>query len=132
MNIGPVHQGFRNQGTLAFLSYGGARSKLKVYDEIMPADGAAVTTQTLLLVITLDATPGVMVGNALHLQASAVGLILATGTPTWARLENGDGAWGGDLTASAPDSGGEVQLEVSALGTLLKGGGSALTSAVIA
>lgn len=132
MNIGPVHQRFRNHGTLAFLAYGSGRSKLKVYSGTMPAAGAAVTTQVLLLVIQLDATPGVMVGDALHLSANTVGLILATGTPAWARLENGDGEWGGDLTASAPAAGGEVQLEVSTLGTLLMGGGSALVSAVIA
>lgn len=132
MNIGPTHQRFRNAGSLAFLSYGSGRSKIKVYDGAMPAAGAAVTTQVHLLTLTLDATPGVMVGDALHLAANTVGLILATGMPTWARLENGDGEWGGDLTASGAGGAGELQLEVSALGTLLMGGGSALVSAVIA
>lgn len=133
MNLSPAHQGYRNAGTLAFLSLGPSRAKIHVYDGAQPAAGAAVTTQVRLLTLILDATPGEMVGNALHLGAAAVGLIAATGAPTWARIENGNAEWAADCTASAAGAGGEIQLEVHPVsGNLNAGGGSGLVSAVIA
>lgn len=133
MNISATHQRYRNQGSLTYLSQGVGRARILVYDGTRPAAGAAVTTQVLLVTLLLDAVPGTMVGDALHLASSTVGLIMATGQPTWARVENGDGDWAGDLSASAPGAGGEVQLEVNTTtGNLNAGGGSALVSAVLA
>lgn len=133
MNISAAHQRYRNQGSLSFLSQGVGRATIEVYDGTRPAAGAAVTTQVLLVTLTLNATPGTMVGDALHLASGAVGLIMATGAPTWARLKNGAGDWAADMSASAPAAGGELQLEVNTTtGFLNAGGGSALTSAILA
>lgn len=132
MNISPAHQGARNAGSLSYLSTGSGRARIRVYTDTRPAAGAAITDQVLLTTILLDPTPGTMVSNDLHLAASTVGLILATGTPTWARISNANDDWFADCSCSAPGGSGELQLEVSALGTLLAGGGCALVSGVLA
>lgn len=132
MNISADHQGFRNQGSLSFLAQGSGRAHVRVYDGTRPSAGAAITDQVLLTTITLDATPGTMVGNELHLSASTVGLIVATGAPTWARISNGNNDWAADCSCSGPGGSGELQLELSTVGTLLAGGGCALVSGVIA
>lgn len=132
MNISAAHQGYRNQGTLAYLSLGSARAKVRVYSGTRPSAGAAITDQVLLTTINLDAVPGTMSGNDLHLAAATVGLIVATGAPTWARISNGNDDWAADCSCSGPGGSGELQLELSGLGTLLAGGGCALVTGVIA
>lgn len=129
MNISPDHNTARLVGSLAFLNEGVGRARVRIYDGTFAVPGEAVTTQVLLTTILLDDPPGAIVGGELVLAASAVGLIVATGTPVSARFANGDDAWVGDATASAVGGAGEVQVEVSVGGTLLLGGGCALVSA---
>ena len=70
--------------------------------------------------MTLDDPAGTVVGNKLVLSDPADALVLANGTPTWARIVNGDGNPSMDVDVSDTAGTGEIKLEST---NLLAGGG---------
>lgn len=114
-------------GRVNFLDTGASSAKLRVYGGTRPASGA--TPGTLLCEITLTEPAGTVNGSAqLVLTQSADGLIAATGTASWCRVVNGDGAFCFDLDASLTGGAGEAQFPNL---NLLAGGGLRLVSCLI-
>lgn len=115
------------QGRLAFLDSGTGPARLVIYGSTRPAAGAAVGVQessSPLAVIDLSKPAGtVSAAGVLTLIVPREGLILISGTPTWARMLNG----AGELAFDA-DVGTEVILSQA---QLYAGGTVRLVSAVL-
>lgn len=131
MIISNEHNLARLAGSLAFLGEGAGHATIDIYTGPQPSAGGAVTSQVKLVRFTLDRPPGTMGASSLSITGAAVGFIVATGVPAWARWANGDGVWAGDSTASDELGSGEVKVNTDGLGQLLAGGGCALVSAVM-
>ncbi|MDD2765022.1 MAG: hypothetical protein PHE83_13725 [Opitutaceae bacterium] len=79
------------EGRLADIMTGTGLPRILLYDGEQ-AVGAAAPTGNLIAISSI--VSGSMAGNQAVLTVSPLpSLVLATGTPTWARLENGDGRW---------------------------------------
>lgn len=76
-----------------------------------PATGAAITAQVALTIGTfsLPCAPDAASGE-LTFSAITYGDALADGTATWARIEDGAGAFVADASVGIPDSGADVIL----------------------
>jgi hypothetical protein len=116
--ISQLHNEDRLAGTLANLSRGPNPALIQFYTAPRPAGGGATTT--LLATVTLDDPAGTVVGNKLVLSEPSDALVLADGTPTWARIVNGDGNASMDVDVSNMAGSGEIKLETV---NLLAGGG---------
>lgn len=93
-------------GRLADIMAGTSLPRILLYDGDR-AEGAAAPTGNLIAIATIAS--GSMAGNQAVLTVSSTpALVLFTGTPTWARLENGDGRW--VLNGLASDAPGEGVL----------------------
>lgn len=131
MIISNDHNLARLAGSLAFLNEGTGHATIDVYTGPQPPAGGTVTSQVKLVRFTLDRPPGTLGGSSLSITGAAVGFIVATGVPVWARWTNGDGVWAGDSTASDELGSGEVRVNTEGLGQVLAGGGCALVSATM-
>ena len=79
------------QGRLAFLNSGPDAASLVIYGGVRPATGA-VAGSSPLTVIDLPKPAGtVSAAGVLTLTVPRNGLILISGTPSWARMLNGAG-----------------------------------------
>ena len=98
---------------------------LKIYDGTQPAGpGTAVSTQTLLVTLTLGATAfNAASGGSATNQATTPGTAVASSTPTWARwagsggtavMDCSAGPSGADLTVMAIATGNVVSLAAGA------------------
>lgn len=125
--ISQEHNEDRLNGTLNNLMRGATPAKIKFYDGTRPAGGGAVTT--LICTVTLDDPPGEVADNKLTLFDPADALVVADGTPTWARIETGAGDPSMDVDVTeegAVGTPGEIVLEST---TLYAGGGIRIISA---
>jgi hypothetical protein len=85
-----------NQITAA-IDAGAGAGTLKLYTGPRPASGAAITSETLLGVLTLDTITD---------DTSAD----ASGTAVWARIQDSDAAFVMDLDVGAAGSGADIEL----------------------
>lgn len=122
--ISQLHNEDRLNGTLANLNRGPNPALIQFYTAPRPAGGGAPTT--LLATVTLDDPPGTVAANKLVLSDPADALVLVNGTPTWARIVNGDGNASMDCDVSDNAGSGEIKLEFT---NLLAGGGIRIISA---
>lgn len=127
----PAHKAARLAGTLVFLQTGSGQAGFRIYDGTQPTleTDAPPGGNVLLTTLYLDNVIGTIVSGELNLSASNVALIVATGTPSWARYFNRAGVDGGDVTVSGPGGGGQLEIEVDTLtGQIYIGGMTALLS----
>lgn len=110
ISISVDHNEARLSGTLAHLDAGSGAAKIRVYTAPRPANGAAITTQTLLAEIVLDDPAGVVDDNKLTLTQADDVLFLASGTVSWARIVNANGDHNMDCDCSDMAGSGEIKF----------------------
>lgn len=97
---GELHAGWLDGGTLV------------VYDAPVPADGdEALTTQTALVIFTLENPSGVVTDGVFVAETLATALILETGTAAFARAYDSLDAAIGDYDVGGVGSGEAVELD---------------------
>lgn len=110
VTISQLHNEDRLNGTLANWQRGPNPPKIKFYTAPRPAaHGGAATT--LVATVTLADPPGSVLNNELVLTPPADALVLVNGTPTWARIEDGNGAASTECDVSDLAGAGEIKLE---------------------
>lgn len=127
-SISTAHNEARLEGTKTFLDTGAGVGRIRVYDGTRPANGAAITTQVLLVEIPLDDPCGTVAAGVLTLAANTLPLIGNSGDATWGRVVNGNGDFAGDCDVSDTLGSGDIKLEST---TLLAGGRAVLISGVL-
>ena len=117
----------RLQATLAHIDTGPDAPLVQLYDGTRPAnaDTAPAVGNRLLVAIPLTQPAGAVLDGVLTLTPEAPGLIILTGTPTWARLVNGAGDAVLDADTGVGAGAWEVQL---AQAELFAGGDAKITS----
>lgn len=113
-------------GRAAYLDLGAGSGRIRIYNGTRPAFNGTATT--LLAEITLTEPCGTVASNVLTLTAAAAGVVLVSGTATWARVVNGNGDTAFDCTVTATGGGGEITLSNVAV---VAGGSVTVTSAVL-
>jgi hypothetical protein len=126
ITISAVHNNARLQATLDFLVLGSQRPKVSIYGNTRPVTGAAPGASPLVE-IELNPSSAVISNGTLSIQQFAPGLIMSTGTATWARIVNGNGAHVLDCDAGGPDDLTEIIVSAE---VLYLGGRVLLVSAV--
>lgn len=126
VTITPEHNAARLAATLAFLDAGPQAARLRIYTGPRPASPSDDPTGTMLVEIALTKPAGTFSGGVLALTQQADGLIVASGTATWARVVNGDGATAFDMDCSDGAGTGDCRLASTAL---FAGGDAKLVSA---
>ena len=126
ITISATHNNARLQATLDFMVLGSLRPKVSIYGNTRPATGAAPGASPLVE-IELNPASAVVSSGTLTIQQFAPGLIMSTGSATWARIVNGNGAHVLDCDAGGP--GDPTEIVVSAE-ILYLGGSVLLVSAV--
>lgn len=86
-----------------------------LYGGTMPDAGAAVTDQTLLASIDLPDPAGSVTSGVFELSTPLEGMVIADGTPTWARVVDVTVEWVMDLDAGVVGSGAALILSTPAL-----------------
>lgn len=122
--ISQLHNQDRLTGTLNNLQRGPNPAKIKFYSAPRPVGGGAVTT--LIATVTLDDPAGEVTGDYLVLSDPADALVSVNGEPTWARIEDGNGAASMDVDVSGLAGAGQIKLETT---TLFAGGAIRIVSA---
>lgn len=118
-------------GTLGFLNRGTNPAYFEIYEGARPGTPTgSLAGRTLLTTLYLDRPAGALVGHALVLSASLVAFVVATGTPQFARIYNGEGTPGGDADVTGIGGGGDIEIEVDGSGKIYAGGATALFSAI--
>lgn len=115
-------------GRLSFLDTGAGNAAVRIYGGTRPATAADTPTSAMLVQISLTKPCGTVADGTLTLAQLEDGLIGNTGTATWARVVNGDGATAFDCDAGQGVGAWEVQLGQV---TLYAGGAARITSAVL-
>jgi hypothetical protein len=110
------------QGRLAFLDSGTGAASILIYGSTRPAMGAAAGSSPLAIIALSEPAGTISAAGVLTIIVPRDGLILISGTPTWARMLNGNG----DVAFDA-DVGTEVILSQS---QFYAGGTARLVSAV--
>ncbi len=110
------------QGRLAFLDSGAGAASMLIYGTTRPATGAAAGSSPLAVINLSEPAGTISAAGVLTLIVPRDGLILISGTPTWARMLNGNG----DIAFDA-DVGTEVILSQP---QFYAGGTARLVSAV--
>ena len=128
VDISTAHNEWRLQGSLDFIDDGPSAGRIEVYDGTKPPPGDAVTTQVKLFQFLLTSPPGSVMSGTADVTAAGVAMVLATGTPTWSRWVNGNGAWVQDTDVGGPASSAAVKVSAA---TVYAGGEVSLTSAVM-
>ncbi len=109
MNVIAINAMLGGPGLVPLLGEG---SRFLACDGVQPGEGGLLTTVLAAAVLAVPA--GAVNAGALFLvQASADGdLVLATGIPTWGRVELADGTWIADYSVSGPSGNGQVKITV--------------------
>lgn len=130
-SIATAHNTARLGGTLTYISTGAAPAQLRLYSGTRPAsaDTTIAPENAPLAAIEFTQPPGSIIDGVLVLTPAADGLILASGTVTWARLVNGSGeavldcdagqgvgAWEAQLAQTELFAGGDAKLLGMTLG----------------
>lgn len=126
ITISSAHNNARLEATRDFMVTGTARPKVRLYGGTRPVTGAAPGTP-LLCEIELNPASAVVSNGTLTIAQFDSGLILSTGSPTWARIVNGSGTHVLDCDAGGPGSTTEIIVTAA---TLYEGGRVLLASAV--
>jgi len=131
VTITSAHNTARLAATLAHLGAGSGPAKARVYadDGERPESASAAPTSTLLVEIGLTNPPGAIVDGQLLLTQAEDGLIVATCTPAWVRLVDGDGVPCLDCDVDDGENDGEV--EMGGDGVLRAGGLARMVSCVL-
>lgn len=124
--ISQGHNEARLGGTLAYLDAGPDKAFVRIYGGTRPAAGESPGTP-LLVQIELNDPSGTVTNNSLVLSSIDLATVGNSGTATWARIINGNGAWVIDCDAGAQGSGAPVILSST---TLYAGGKVGLLSGV--
>lgn len=107
-----------------------AGGTIQIYDGTRPATAdSAITTQTLLVTLTIPDPAGTVSNGVLTGGSIAAALIAATGTAAWARLLDDSDTVIGDVDVGLSASGAFVELDN--LG-LVEGGYCTVTSLTLA
>ena len=122
------HNEARLAGTLSFLDAGPNPARLRIYGGTRPATPSATPTSAMLVEIKLTKPAGTISGGLLTLTQQEDGLIVNTGTATWARLVNGNDVTALDLDCSDTAGSADVQLAST---SLYQGGAARLVSAIL-
>ena len=122
--LSQAHQSARLLATRIFIDDGASAPKLRIFDGQRPADPQSAETGTLLVELPIQRN-GSVVNGTLTLSPVAPQMVVASGTPKWARLINGDGVPVMDLDAGGPASSAEVRVSD---GSIFLGGQVSLTS----
>lgn len=117
---------YRLGGTLEFLNVGSGVAHILIYDSARPANGAAITTETLLVDVPLLDPPGTVGSNKLSITTPPDALILASGIAAWARVINGDGSHAIDCDVTDIAGAGPIKMAST---TLYAGGIARILSA---
>lgn len=127
VTISSAHNEARLSGTLSFIDAGPAAPLVQLYDGPRPATPTtAVTAENhLIAAIALTQPAGTVAAGVLTLTPEADGLILLTGSPTWARLLNGNGAAVFDCDVGVGVGAWEIKI---AQAELFAGGDAKITS----
>lgn len=129
IEISQAHTSALLAGTKGFLDDDpGGRARIRLYAGVRPAINGS-PTGTLLAEIRLQQPCGAVNNGVLTLLADGDGLVLAAGTPTWARVVTASGATAWDCDVSDNNGSGEIKLEST---TLYAGGSVRLSSAILA
>jgi len=109
---------------------GSGPGTLKIYTGTRPATGGALSGNTLLGTLTFsdpgapNAADGVLTFSAITQDEAAD----ASGTATWARVEDSDGTFVLDLSVGATGSGADIELNTV---SIVAGGPISITSATL-
>lgn len=115
-------------GRLEFLSAGVGNAAVRIYGGTRPPTSSDTPTSAMLVQIGLTKPCGTVDAGLLTLTPAGNGLITETGTATWARVVNGDGATAFDCDCGQGAGDWEVQL---AAALLYAGGDAAMQTAVL-
>ena len=124
ISISTAHNLARLTATQAFVDSGGGTPKFQLFDGTRPANGSGGASPMAEIPLTKGGS--VFVDGKLRLTSNTPGLVMTTGTPTWARLLNAAGDHVLDCDASGP--GGTTELIVSS-SPLYAGGAVTITTA---
>ena len=122
------HANARHQGSINDLDTGTGNAAVRIYGGTRPATPDDVPTSAMLVQISLTKPCGTVADGLLTLTQLEDGLITETGTATWARFVDGNGATWFDADAGQGAGPWEVQLAQS---TLYAGGDARIVSAVL-
>ena len=122
------HNTARLVGSLADLDAGSGNAAIRIYGGTRPASPNDATTEALLVEIGLTKPAGSVAAGVLTLTQADNGLIQNSGTATWARVVDGNGATCFDCDAGQGAGAWEIQLSQA---VLYAGGEVALVSAVL-
>lgn len=122
------HNNARLVGSLADLDVGTGNAAIRIYEGTRPASPVDTPTSAMLVQIELTKPAGTVSGGVLTLTQADNGLIQNSGTATWARVVDGDGATCFDCDAGEGVGAWEIQLSQA---VLYAGGEVALVSAVL-
>lgn len=122
------HNTARLVGSLADLDAGSGNAAIRIYAGTRPSSPNDVPAAATLVEIGLTKPAGTVSGGVLTLTQADNGLILNSGTATWARVVDGDGAACFDCDAGEGIGAWEIQLSQA---VLYAGGEVALVSAVL-
>jgi len=123
------HNEARLTGSLNYLDSGSANAAVRIYGGARPATPQDTPSSAMLVQIELTKPCGSIVAGVLTLTQQADGLIVESGTATWARIVNGDGATALDCDAGQGAGAWEVQLVQA---TLYAGGDAKIDLAQLA
>ena len=121
-------------GRLAFLNTGSSgNAAVRIYGGTRPVSPASAPGSDALAQVQLAHPAGAVSAGALTLDPLEPGLILLTGTPTWARVLARDGSTAFDMDAGVAGSmpGGLDPECVLSTASLFAGGSVAIVSAVL-
>jgi hypothetical protein len=126
--ITSAHNDARLTGTVTHLDSGTGNAAVRIYGGTRPTTPADTPSSEMLVQIGLTKPCGTVSAGVLTLTQLEDGLITTTGTATWARVVNGNGATAFDCDAGQGAGAWEVQLAQT---NLFAGGAARITSAVL-
>jgi len=126
--ISVAHNDLRLAGTLNHLNLGSGVARVRIYGNTRPANPATAPGADPLVEMELEDPAGSVSAGVLTLDPGADGLILTSGTATWARVVNGNGDASFDCDVSNTAGTATVRLPST---TLFAGGTTRIISAAL-